>query len=286
MDMQEIAPHVFIETEYPGVTLGAVGWEHGLILIDVPFRSDDIRVWRSAALMLTPSNEHLLVNLDEHYDRTLGSRQIDFVVLGHEKMTQLFKDRPTAFKPQTIETGAEWELHNSLGTIRWAPPEITFSNQMEIHWENNTMILEAHPGPSSAAVWAVLPAEQVVFVGDAVVPDAPPFLSNADLPIWIETLEVLLKPEFRKYTIVSGRGGVISQNDVKNQQKTLEKLGKTMEKLGEKQLDRDEIDKTVQHILKNHDLPKGREQQYFLRLRYGMSQYLRKRFGVVVETSE
>ena len=29
--MQEIANHVFIETQYPGVTLGAIGRKHGLI---------------------------------------------------------------------------------------------------------------------------------------------------------------------------------------------------------------------------------------------------------------
>jgi glyoxylase-like metal-dependent hydrolase (beta-lactamase superfamily II) len=284
--MHEIAPHVFIETEYPGVTLGAIGWERGLILIDVPFRPDDIRLWRSSAVALSHGNDHLLVNLDEHYDRTLGSRQIECVVLGHEKMTQLFKDRPTTFKPQTIETGAEWEMHNSLGSIRWAPPEITFSDQMEIHWNNNILILESHPGPTSAAIWAELPTEQIVFVGDAVVPHAPPFLANANLPEWMETLEELFKPEFRKYTLVSGRGGIITLNDVKNQQKSLEKMAKTIEKFGNEHIDPDEINKVAQHILKNFDVPRDREQQYFLRLRYGLSHYVRKQLGTLVETTE
>lgn len=284
--MQEIAPHVFIETEYPGVTLGAIGWERGLILIDVPFRPDDIRMWRSTAVALSLSNEHLLVNLDEHYDRTLGSRQIDCVVVGHEKMTQLFRDRPTTFKPQTIETGAEWEMHNSLGSVRWAPPEITFSDEMEIHWDRNTLLLESRPGPSSAAIWAELPTEQIVFVGDAVVPNAPPFLANASLPEWMETLETLLKPEFRKYILVSGRGGIISHYDVKNQQKNLEKIARTVEKLGNQHLEPDEINKTAQHILKNFDVPKDREQQYFLRLRYGLTHYMRRQLGTVVEAIE
>ena len=41
--MQEISPKVFIETSYPGVTLGAIDWTHGLILVDAPFRPEDIR---------------------------------------------------------------------------------------------------------------------------------------------------------------------------------------------------------------------------------------------------
>ena len=31
--MQEISDHIFIETAYAGVTLGAINWPHGLILI-------------------------------------------------------------------------------------------------------------------------------------------------------------------------------------------------------------------------------------------------------------
>lgn len=284
--MHEIAPHVFIGTEYPGVTLGAIGWQHGLFLIDVPFRQDDIRMWRLSTLVLTPSTERLLINLDEHYDRTLGSRQIECLVIGQEKMTQLFKDRPVAFKPQSFETGAEWELHNSLGTIRWAPPEITFSDQMEIRREENHMILESRPGPSSAAIWVILPNEKVAFIGDAVVPNAPPFLANADLPVWKEALNELLKPDFRNYTIVSGRGGIITQADVKTQIKQLEKIEKTFEKIGDKVLQLEEINKVAQHILKNYEVPEDRQQQYFFRLRHGITQLLRKQLGAVPEVSE
>ena len=45
--MQELAPHIFIETAYPGVTLGAINFPHGLIMIDAPLRPDDIRLWRA-----------------------------------------------------------------------------------------------------------------------------------------------------------------------------------------------------------------------------------------------
>ncbi|MBP9041520.1 MAG: hypothetical protein KBF64_07080 [Anaerolineaceae bacterium] len=284
--MQEIASHVFIETDFPGVTLGAISWPHGLILIDAPFLPDDIRQWRSSTVALTHSIERLMINLDEHYDRTLGSRQFECAVIGHERMTQLFKDRPVAFKPQTLETGAEWESFNNLGSVRWSAPEITFSDTMEIHWDDHTLLLESHPGPSNAAIWAVLPAEQIVFVGDAVVPSAPPFLSNADLESWMQILSDLQKPEYKRFTIVSGRGGVVTQNEVKNQQKTLEKVAKVIEKLNEKNSNQEEIEKAAHTILKNFETPKGKEQQYYLRLRYGLMQYLRRQFGTTLETSE
>ncbi len=77
--MQEIASHVFIETDYPGVTLGAINWQHGLILIDAPFLPDDIRLWRTATMTLTHSIERLMVNLDEHVLMEMArSRGLDF----------------------------------------------------------------------------------------------------------------------------------------------------------------------------------------------------------------
>lgn len=284
--MQEIAPHVFIETQYPGVTLGAINWEHGLILIDAPFIPEDIRDWRATTMELTHSPERLMINLDEHYDRTLGARQFDCIIVGHEKMTQLFKDRPLSFKPQTFETGAEWESFNSLGSIKWASPEITFSNGMVIHWDEKTLHLESHPGPSSAAIWVSLLEEQVVFVGDAVVPDGPPFLANADLDAWKEALTILQKPEFKHFTIVSGRGGIITQNEVKNQVKSLERIEKVIEKLVEKNPGPEDVIKAVNQIAKNYDVPKNKEQQFFLRMRFGLTQYLRRLHGTTIETSE
>jgi hypothetical protein len=132
----------------------------------------------------------------------------------------------------------------------------------------------------------VLPAEQIVFVGDAVVPTAPPFLANADLGAWMQILTDLQKPEFRQFTIISGREGPITQNEVKNQQKNLEKIAKVIEKLNEKSSNQEEIEKAAHTILKGYETPKEKEQQYFLRLRYGLTQYLRRRFGTTLETSE
>ena len=70
--MQEISTNVFIETNYEGVTLGALKWPHGLILIDAPFRQEDIRSWRSSLLNMAGSGNHLLINMDSHPDRLMG----------------------------------------------------------------------------------------------------------------------------------------------------------------------------------------------------------------------
>ena len=271
--MQEIAPHVYIETAFPGVTLGAINWPHGLIQIDTPFRPEDIRTWRAELLTMSGGVDRLLINLDAHFDRTLGSRQVECMIVGHEKMAQIFRDRPITFKAQTIETGADWELFNGIGSIRWAAPEITFSEKLEIHWDSNPMILEYHPGSSTGAIWVTMPEEKVLFLGDAVVPDAPPFLASADIPAWKESLALLSSPELRNYTLVSGRGGVISQEQVKEQVRFLEKVERVLEKLDEKS-STDDLEKAVSHLAKSFVVPTEKLAHYSLRLRWGLQHYI------------
>jgi len=277
--MQEIAPHVFIETSYPGVTLGAINWPHGLILIDAPLRQDDIRLWRSTLANMNGGLDRLLVNLDEHFDRTMGARQVECMVAGHEMMNQLFRDRPVTFKSQSIETGADWELQNGLGSIRWAPPDISFSHQLEINWDDHPVILEAHPGPSICSIWLELPYQKIVFVGDTIVPDAPPFLANADLPKWKDTLNLLLSAKYKEYKIVSGRGGLVDHSAARDQIKFLEKVDHQLEKLQEKKDSLVDIEKAAHVLLKNFNVAEGLSDHYLLRLNWGLQQYLRSHAG-------
>ena len=281
--MQEIAPQVFIERAFPGVTLGIINWSTGTILIDAPFRPDDIRTWRLSIQNLGGVTECLLISLDEHYDRTLGARQIECTVVGHEKLTHLLKDRPVNIKPQVVESGAEWELHNAPGNIRWSSPEITFTDHTEIHCENHTLLLESRPGPTPAAIWVTIPTEKIIFLGDAVMPEAVPFIANADLLQWEETLKLLLKPEYRQYQFVSGRAGLVSTNEVKTQIKVLEKINKQVERLSSHPLRNEDVHKAALHILKDCQVPSAHEIHNLQRARFGLTQYLRRTSGALPE---
>lgn len=271
--MQEITSHVYIDTNYPGVTLGAINWNHGLVLVDAPLRLEDARSWRSAQINMGGGVDRLLVNLDAHLDRTLGARAMDCTVISHEKLVDVFHARPMSFKPQNSETGAEWELHENLGTIRWATPEITFSDELQIHWEDHPICLENHPGCAPGAIWLVLPQQGVVFLGDAVVPDQPPFLANADVSLWIDQLHLLLSSQYRDYLLVSGRGGLIALEHVRSQIKFLEKVEEHLISLAEQKNPMAELEKFSGNLYKGFKVPLGREKQYHDRLKWGLTQY-------------
>jgi glyoxylase-like metal-dependent hydrolase (beta-lactamase superfamily II) len=271
--MDEIANNVYIEDRFLGVTLGVISQPRGLIQIDAPPSPEDGRSWRAAMMGMGNGPERVLVNLDAHPDRTLGVRAMDCTVIAHEKTAQAFRNRPNTFKAQGDETGANWESIPGLGSVRWAPPELSFLDQLTLHWSDTPILLESRPGPTPGAIWVVLPSEKVVFVGDAVLKNQPTFLAHADLPVWIEMLKVLLEPEYKGFTIVSGRGGIVTTQVVRNQIEVLKRIYDRVEKIGKKKTTANVTDKIADQLLKAFKTPAARQRQYAHRLRYGLHYY-------------
>ncbi|MEP0805772.1 MAG: hypothetical protein HRF47_09795 [Chloroflexota bacterium] len=277
--MDAIAKNVYIEDRFPGVTLGVIVQTRGLIQIDAPPAPEDGRAWRAALMGMGNGHERVLINLDSHPDRTLGVRMMDCTVIAHEQTARAFQNRPNTFKAQGDETGANWESIPGLGSVRWAPPEISFVSQMSLHWSDSPVILESRPGPTSGAIWVILPEEKVVFVGDAVVKGQPPFLAHADLPAWLEALDHLQSAEFKGYTIVSGRGGVVTAQAVRAQADLLKKIQVKIEKLSEKRSVTPALtDKLADTLLKEFKAPAARQRQYLHRLRFGLRNYFARHY--------
>jgi glyoxylase-like metal-dependent hydrolase (beta-lactamase superfamily II) len=268
--MQAINDHVYIEDQYPGVTLGVIVQSRGLIQIDAPPSADDARSWRAALMGLDGGTERILINLDAHPDRTLGARAMDCPIIMHEKAARVFRSRPNTFKAAGEETGADWESISGLGSIRWAPPEIAFTDQMALHWGTTPVLLEHHPGPTTGSIWAILPEDKIIFLGDTALKNQPPFLAHADLAAWIESLQLLLSPAYKSYTLVSSRGGVITHQIVKTQLDFIKHVRDRLEKLAAKQASPEAIEKLVDPLLEQFKASAARQKQFAQRLRYGL----------------
>ena len=276
--MEALSEHIFIEDQYPGVTLGVVSHSRGLIQIDAPPAPEDSRSWRAALMGLSSGPDRILINLDSHPDRTLGVRAMDCSVIAHEKTAQAFRNRPSTFKAQGDDTGASWEAISGLTGIRWVTAEISFTHSMTMHSDNTSILLESHPGPNQGAIWVIFPEEKIVFVGDAVLKNQPPFLANADIPAWLETLALLQSKTYRDYTVVSGRGGVVNTVLIKSQVVFLKEALKKIEKLSTKKQAADMIEGLIQPLLLNFKAPAARQKQYAQRLRYGLKHYYAKHY--------
>lgn len=276
--MQEIVKNVYIEDQFPGVTVGVIIRSRGLVQIDAPPSMDDGRTWRASLMGLNSGPERILINLDPHPDRTLGVRAMDCTVIAHEKTAQVFRSRPTTFKAQGNETGADWESIPGMGSVRWAPPEVSFTDHMELNWGEGPILLESHPGPSSGAIWATLPEEKVVFVGDAVLKHQPPFLASSNITHWLESLETLLSANYKGYTVISSRGGVVTTAMIKAQMELMEFINDKLDKMTGKKLVPAATEKLVEKILSGFKAPAARQKQYGQRLRYGLQHYYARHY--------
>jgi glyoxylase-like metal-dependent hydrolase (beta-lactamase superfamily II) len=276
--MQSIADNVYIEDHYLGVTLGVIQVARGLVQIDAPPSPEDSRSWRAALMSLSGGPERVLVILDAHPDRTLGARAMDCTIIAQEKTAQVFRTRPTTFKAQGAETGADWETIPGLGTVRWAPPEISFTSNMVLHWDDAPIVFEHHPGPTSGSMWVLVREQKVVFVGDLVSKNQPPFLAHADLPAWIEALDLLLSPEFKGFTFVSGRGGTVSTAIIKAQSEFIEHLHERLEKMAKRGSSPDATEKLIEPLLTGFKASAARHKQYVQRLRYGLRYYYSRHY--------
>lgn len=275
--MQQIERGIYYEDAYLGVTLGGLVFSHGTIIIDAPLRSEDARSWRSALLNQRGGANRLLVNLDAHPDRTLGARALDCTIVAHQKTAQVFRNRPTIFKGQSVESGAAWEMYSDAIGMRWAVPDITFSQRMSLHWGGPEVILEHHSGPTAGAIWTIIPDEKVVFVGDTVVVNQPPFLANAELGEWIEGLELLLA-EYSEYTIVSGRGGPVALKAVRTQISFLKTVEEKLGKLIVTKTLPEDTEKLIPGLLSKFKFASEQRLTYAQRLRFGLQQYFIRQY--------
>lgn len=275
--MKQLEPGIYYEDSYPGVTLGAIILPEGIIFIDAPLRAEDARAWRAALLNKANTSHRVLVNLDAHPDRTLGARALESTIVAHQKTAHVFRNRPSVFKGHNLDSGAEWEVSNDVVGSRWAPPDITFTDRLLFHWGDPEVILEHHPGPAAGSIWVIIPSSRVIFVGDTLPADQPPFLASADLPAWIESLDTLVA-SYRDYSILSGRGGLVLIDAVRAQLRYLKNLVKGLERLAKRNAPPEKTEDLIPKLLADISLPADRREHYIQRLRHGLYHYYSRHY--------
>lgn len=271
--MKQIAPRIYIEDGFLGPTLGVLSLSMGTIMIDSPPCPEDARSWRATLRSMNTGINRLLINLDEHFDRTLGSRAMDSPVFAHHESAESFRDRGLVFKGVVLDCGADWERCIGLSGVRWVFPNLTFDREAYLHWDDMPLIVEHHPGPAPGASWVIIPDEEIVFVGDLVVLNQPPFLENADLASWIDSLNELLSARFKDYTIISGRGGLADLDQVREQKKLIQYINKRLKAIAKREAKPEATDSVAKKVIKDLSFPREKHDQYYERLVYGLRNY-------------
>lgn len=276
--MEEIAHNIFIESSYPGVVLGVLKLKHGVMMVDAPFRSQDQQSWQARVVNLGGGVDKVLVMLDTHIDRTLGISAMEANVLGHENSVEIIRERPTTVRGQDIDVGADWETYDPPVTIRWVAPNMTYTDKVFINWDDGPIVLSHQPGAHFAGSWLQYDAEKIIFVGDSLVINQPPFLAWADLDQWLKELAWLESDIFKGYQIVGGRNGLISATSIEQMIEFLEKTKENVDDLVAEDHLTDKISAVVPDLLKTLTFDKSLAEFYENRLSWGLKQYIKRHY--------
>jgi glyoxylase-like metal-dependent hydrolase (beta-lactamase superfamily II) len=268
--MQKLAKDIYVESGFPGVTVGAIITADGIICIDAPTHPADARRWRLKLAQLSPKPVRFTINLDHHRDRILGTQWLEAPVIAHEHTSERIRQLPEVFKGGVSEAGADADLAADLIGARFVPPQLTFGDRMVVAHGGRELHLTHHPGPTPGAVWVEIPAEGVVFVGDAVTNDVPPVMAEANPAAWLEALGLLQKKKYPARVVVPGRGAVTDKAGVKVMEDFLRALRRKVDALIRSKRTRSEVGQVAPDFLDYFTVPGALRDHYTRRIRAGL----------------
>lgn len=267
--MRKIAAGIFVETEYRGVDLGVILGEEGLLLIDSPLYSEDGHSWLSG--LKEHGRPRFLALLDGHPDRVLGARDLGVPILAHDHTRIEMSEWADTFKGATHQIGGDCDQLKRIKGVQGAVPELTFSEEMVVHLGDREVVFWHRPGPTSGAIWVLVPEEETAFLGDCVTVSEPPYIGAAEVGAWLESMDELRNPPMEDYQLYGGRDGLIERDDINAMARFLRKLAPAVEEMEAGDDREDLVEKFAKRWIETFDFPSAREEQVALRLRAGLN---------------
>lgn len=268
--MQEIAPNIFIEQNSLGMVTGIIRSATLTTLIDYPFRQDEVKSWRGATSRMVSGDARYLIMLDTHYDRLLSSKGSDCTLIAHANTVVPGRMKVTNVKGQD-EQIIHTESYDPTGNVaRLLPPEITFEESMVLYQEEYEIHLKHRPGVNYAGVWVEIPQQKIIFVGDSVMIDQPPYLAFSNPEVWIQEMKLLAGKDYRGYQIVSTRDGIVSQDDVREWGKVIGFIKNAFDQLIAEGAELEAWLLKIPDIMKHFNPLMREDERYYNRLRWGI----------------
>jgi glyoxylase-like metal-dependent hydrolase (beta-lactamase superfamily II) len=279
--MRKITSDVYIENKVLAVHLGLIRINGKTMLIDCPIRLEDGRAWLHEALEYGEAVYTIL--LDHHPDRVVGARDLQMPLVGHSSTSQIMATKSDSFKGSAHPIGAETDRLKRVTGISRSIPNLTFSDTMTIRLGKGEVEVWHRPGPMEGSIWVVFHKQEVIFIGDAVTVDEPPFIGEANIPAWLETLDDMRSAKLRSYRLISSRDGEIDREQINSMARLLRKVQLRIERLENVDEPGAVFDKIAAELLNDFSLSGTRRDRANLRLRVGVEDLFQKLYQVEVE---
>jgi len=279
--MRKITSDVYIENKFPAVHLGLIVIDGRTMLIDSPIRLEDGRAWLHQVEEY--GEPFYTVLLDPHPDRVIGARDSQIPLVGHTVTSQIMAMKSDSFKGSAHPIGAETDRLKRVTGVSRSIPNLTLSDKMTIRLEGGEVELWHRPGPMEGSAWVVFHKREVIFIGDAVTVDEPPFVGDSNIPAWLETLDDLRSSGLRSYHLISSRDGEIDREEINTMARFLRKVQLRIERLEGMGEPDSSFDKIAAELLRDFSLSGSCDDRANLRLRVGLEDLHQKLYKVESE---
>jgi cyclase len=255
--IREIAPNVFCETELHGANVGFVLTTEGVVLIDTPLLPNDARLLLSEIQRRADHLSMSIINTDHHRGHILGNQYFPGAkVIAHEfawknmksygdsfrkRLLNLYRDR----MPEAVE---EWKQHLEI-----VLPEITFTDRIILFKGGKEIHLIPLGGHTAATTVVYLPQDRVLFAGDLVITDRPPFLSQSNTRQWLQALTYLRK--LRIDVLVPGHGELCGSEATERMSEFLRLVRRRVRSAYRAGLSKPAAARSLQHLLNEWPIP-------------------------------
>lgn len=277
--MQEIARQIFIECHPDDVVVGFIKMDFGLVLIDAPYQKHNQLSWLRKIEQLGGDLEKYLVMLDTHIDRTFGIRTLETNVIGHCKALDDLQSRSGTIRQQDLEHSSALTTEDLTQNPQWTVPNMAYSHDLNLYLDGESVSIFHMPGVHPAGSWLRHDAEKVVFVGDSVVINQPPFLGLSDVDCWIEELNGLISGDFQNYKIISGRNGLVEHREIVKLIDFLTKTRELVQGVNPEDSFHGKMEELLSTLLKMFNFDPKNKGLYQKRLSNGLEQYLHRHYS-------
>lgn len=229
--MEQIATHIFVETNYEGVNVGAISTTDGLVAIDTPSYARQARDWslRLSAMHYKPLQNLILT--DYNGDRIMNAKWFNVPIIAHTKTAEKLTGYDRRYPTHLLESlsARNPERGRDLSNSPVIKVTTSFNNDLQLFRGETEIQLMVAPGPTRGNIWVSLPEARVIFVGDTLTTTMPPIIYDGNCQAWLQSLTRLQAMLAEVDIIVPGRGQLATAVDIDHLVHYLHSMQKYME---------------------------------------------------------
>jgi cyclase len=255
--VQEIAPNIFVESGYHGANVAFIVTGQGVILIDTPMLPEEARHWQDQIGQRTREPITYILNTDHHRAHVIGNQFFPTAtVIAHELAWKEMKSYGDSFRTRLLnmyrdripEAVDVWKTD-----LQIIQPQVTFSGRTLLYRGDKEIHLIPVGGHTPATTVIYFPQERLLFAGDVVVTNRPPFLSQGNTKEWLEALTYLRK--LRYDILIPGHGELTGKEATEAMSEYLRMVRRKVRSAYRSGLSKADTARTLSHLIHFWPIP-------------------------------